>query len=75
MTMFLVNLKDLNSKLIVANIIHKLKNLGCLISFKVHFLHNYLAFFSILGRCERNAKGMVPLKHKEDEETLPEAVK
>lgn len=44
-TKFLGNVKDPNYELIVANMIDKFKNLGCLMSLKVHFLHAHLDFF------------------------------
>ena len=39
------NVKAPNYKLIVANMINKFKTLGCLMSLKLHFLHNRLDFF------------------------------
>lgn len=42
---FLGNVKAPNYKLIVGNMINKFKTLGCLMSLKVHFLHNHLDFF------------------------------
>jgi len=44
-TNFLGNVKAPNYELIVANMIDKFKTLGCLMSLKIHFLHNHLDFF------------------------------
>lgn len=45
MTGFLAKVKDPKYELIIANIIAMFKNLECLLSIKVHFLHNHLNFF------------------------------
>ena len=44
MTKFLGNIKVPNYELIIANMIGKFKTLDCLLSLKVHFLHNILDF-------------------------------
>ena len=44
MTKFLDNIKVPNYELIIANMIGKFKTLDCLLSLKVHFLHNILDF-------------------------------
>ena len=54
---FLGNVKAPNYKLIEANMINKFKTLGCLMSLKVHFLHNHLDFFpENLGNVSKKSK-------------------
>jgi hypothetical protein len=42
---FLGNNKDPDCVTVVANMLEKFKVLGCLMSFKVHFLNSHLDFF------------------------------
>ncbi|BFZ15669.1 hypothetical protein BsWGS_18707 [Bradybaena similaris] len=44
-TKFLGNHKDPNFKYIVANMLTKLKTLGCSMSFKLHFLNSHVDYF------------------------------